>query len=1607
MGPTGQGCLPCLKVGCKGCASDGTGCIGGCALGLFNNAITDTCDFCYLGCLRCTTADFDQCTSCNDGFYWQQNKYNEYGTCIPCHQHCKTCFGGNSNQCGTLNKGFFFVDLELRTTAACDANCRECKGSSTQCTRCYQIADDNSLGILNQVTGTCTLTTKVHPSTPPELSTCKDAVLRADSSYECIQCAPEHRKEAWGPDKGKCLPVGYSICELYSVDPIDERAPACDTCLPFKGFVDPGTKLCESSNPTFCSKEGIWSYGKKDYCLRCEDPVLFLLDVMTGTCGFDCIDFTIPGIARKPLSFGQGTICTDLPRGCLDGFYEANGTFFCTQCDSGNAWIKVLPTDPMCIDQDCSPANDKKSVNKQCTNNSHPGSCHPQLCFITTGIVGGQYPIYQLLFREDYLVLSVNPKYSFHLTIDIRPYVRYTIPADPLTQETKIHCDLVTEEIRDALSRCTYFKGEIRLHLISSTYRDTLTRGHITFKKDAFKISRNMITTPAGGDDIITNWGFDFVPVVPLDLSSKKKTNWAVVAQAVMGFADGIKASLSSRSPKLNFQSYTWEAFEVTPASDVLLTDLAIKLLTFTNLPLNVQLDNTGYIGKTIKAKCVVVDQVGQEHWHFFSFEVLGSVQFAFQNPLDRVFPISSDNSIKISLLRLQSGIIANNVSVQHQGLCPKLNNVQDCSGITFEYNIDLLKRVLVLSLKVIGGQSDFTVTVGHGGAQPTRLFLTRWQSNYPATAIHEATMDNIHPFQVQFFSRSPTFSVFCVDEANKSQCSDLNNPGNYNTGDGVVMNQIFSFPTEAPKTLYFRGEYQGAETMTRSSVVGKITAQPVSKNLLSREMISMPEHPVYTNEPGFYLDAKLEMVTSVSQGSLSYLTRALVPGSQPSVSFTLDASKRQVNQGSTPNSFLAFTTVNLSIAGVAHSVSVSRLVGIDGGLVSRLVQGQADGLVTLSLSWEAQLSGVCNDSPHQFYTATVLNDKYYLFDAACHRVYELLPGVFKSKDLQITQRIYSYCGPLQSSQPILFRDTSNLVLPGSLQSALQLFTGPYTELEEVNSLVLRFVSLNQMLEECEEKADANCAGGSKTVVIEAINKLFESIAYSSADREKFFYTAKLSLLTALLKHGKHLNDANLEKIFSYSESIALPISAEMTRHILITDRFERPLQNLISDSNVVLADTLDYGILMGGDYLYSVIFGFENNEQRNNVIKVAIAQIVNFVQIKLTRISSLDRKEETQNDFIQVLGQSIKSPPDSEYLIEINNETAFVIKNLQFAETRSYFEIIVLYWKDRLLTEMRAEYEETENDMARKRFYIEFSSIFKRVTLLRGQVEMHQTSCPLPVLNNCPEPPSVVVDKELCFCLVAQDVNGKSPNLPPRKTLLQKTNVRSLNLAKISHFKFWQASTPILLIFYLLLMSISFTTIKKVEAHSKQFSGLVGTAFHFDHIYREHLKKLMDESMKQKDDETNPQNDVLSRQSESIEKTALASALREFSEHCEKLRISNDHKDSLKPLTGIQLFLLFMKLKHSVYSFFVLHSQRFGKKTVIFIFFVSRVIHLGISMIFFFPNVKPGEIGSAYDYSENELWLIKVLLAPFPCLVVGFILKKCVEAKPIVKGRV
>lgn len=1606
MLPTGLGCLPCLKVGCKGCASDGTGCIGGCSLGLFNNAITDTCDFCYIGCLKCTSGTFDQCTACKDGFYWQRNKYNLYGTCIPCHGNCKTCFGGDSNQCGTLNKGFFFVDLELRTTAACDANCRECKGSPTQCTRCYQVADDNSLGILNQVTGTCTLTTTVHPSTPLELRTCKDAVLRADMSYECIQCAPSHRKEAWGPEKGKCLPMVPSRCELFSVDPIDERAPACDTCLPSKGFVDPDTKLCESSNPSFCSKDGIWSYGKKDYCTRCDDPVLLMLDVLTGICGFDC-DNLIPGIVRKALSFNQGTICTVLPQGCLDGFYEASGTFFCTQCDTGNNWMKVLPTDPMCIDQDCSALNDKRSVNKQCTDTSHPfGACHSQLCFITSGIMGGQYPIYQLLFREDYLVLSVNPMYSFHLTIDVRPYVRYTIPTDPLTQETKIHCDLVTEEIMDGLSICTYFNGEIRLYLISSTYRDTLARGHITFKKDAFKISRNMIQTPGGGDDIIANWGFDFVPLVPLDLSSKKKSNWAVVSQAVMGYAEGIKASLSPRSPKLDFQSYRWEAFEITPSSDTLFAELAIKMLNFTNLPLNVQLNNTGFIGKTIKAKCVVVDQVGQEHWHFFSFEVHGSVQFAFHNPLDRVYPISSDNRIKISLLRLQSGIIANNVIVQHQGLCPKFNNVQDCSGITFEYNIDLLKRALVLSLKVIGGKSDFTVTVGHGGAEPTRLFITRWQSNYPATAIHEATMDNIQPFQVQFFSRSPTFSVFCVDEVNKSLCSDINNPGNYNTADGVVLNQIFSFPTEAPKKLYFRGEYQGAETMTRSFVVGKVTVQPVSKNLLSRELISMPEHPVYTNESGFYLDAKLEKVTSVSPGSLSYLTRALVPGSQPSVSFTIDASKRQVNQGSTPNSFLAFTTVNLSIEGVAHSVSLSRQVGIDSSLVSRLVPGQADGLVTLSLSWEAQLSGVCNDSPHQFYTATVLDDKYYLFDAACHRVYELLPGVFKNKDLKITQRIYSYCGPLQSSQPILFRDTSSLVLPGNLQIALQLFMGPYTELEEVNSLVLRFVSLNQMLEECEEKADVNCVGGSKAAVIDAINKQFESIAYSSADREKFFYAAKLSLLTAVLKHGKHLKDANLEKIFSYSESIALPISAEMTRHILISDRFERPLQKLISDSNVVLADTLDYGILMGGDYLYSVIFGFQNNEQRNNVIKVAIAQIVNFVQIKLTRISSLDRKEETENDFIQVLGQSINSPPDSEYTIEINNETAFVIKNLQFAETRSYFEIIVLYWKDRLLTEMRAEYEEAKNDMARQRFYIEFSSIFKRVTLLRGQIEVHQTSCLLPPLNNCPEPPSVVVDKELCFCLVAQDVNGKSPTLPPRKSLLQKTNVRSLNLAKVSHFKFWQVSTPILLIIYLLLMSISFTILKKAEAHSQQFSGLVGTAFHFDHIYREHLKKLRDESTKQKEDETNLQNEVLSRQSESIEKTALASALREYSKHCEKLKLSNDQKDSLKPLTKTQLFLLFMKLKHSIYSFFVLHSQKFGKKTMIFIFFVSRVIHLGISMIFFFPNVEPGEIGSAYDYSESESWLIRISLAPIPCLVVGFILKKCVEVKPIVKGR-
>jgi hypothetical protein len=108
-------------------------CTGGCSVCPLNYVLTNQqCIQCgNPSCSRCSASNLNLCTSCYDGYYFNQ------GVCTQCPTGCSTC--SNSQNCLSCSSGYTAQVQAIATQVsciACASPCAECIGNAQTCTKC-------------------------------------------------------------------------------------------------------------------------------------------------------------------------------------------------------------------------------------------------------------------------------------------------------------------------------------------------------------------------------------------------------------------------------------------------------------------------------------------------------------------------------------------------------------------------------------------------------------------------------------------------------------------------------------------------------------------------------------------------------------------------------------------------------------------------------------------------------------------------------------------------------------------------------------------------------------------------------------------------------------------------------------------------------------------------------------------------------------------------------------------------------------------------------------------------------------------------------------------------------------------------------------------------------------------------------------------------------------------------------------------------------------------------------------------------------------------------------------------------------------------------------
>ncbi|KAL4482200.1 hypothetical protein ABPG72_017981 [Tetrahymena utriculariae] len=211
-------CIPC-NPSCKSCSMRLDNCIA-CNDGyyLYNN----TCLPCVNNCSLCNSSTI--CTKCQLGYFLEDSTcktkcqklgyYSDYSQymCLPCDTSCATCISGALNQCSSCYDGYYLEnDPQSKRCLSCNPLCTQCYGASnSNCLRCRQ-------GVkFDQINTTCI--------------SCPTKHFYNSLNGICEQCSPLCL-ECFGPSKNNCLSCDTSMFLNINTDTCEACFPSCSKCF--------------------------------------------------------------------------------------------------------------------------------------------------------------------------------------------------------------------------------------------------------------------------------------------------------------------------------------------------------------------------------------------------------------------------------------------------------------------------------------------------------------------------------------------------------------------------------------------------------------------------------------------------------------------------------------------------------------------------------------------------------------------------------------------------------------------------------------------------------------------------------------------------------------------------------------------------------------------------------------------------------------------------------------------------------------------------------------------------------------------------------------------------------------------------------------------------------------------------------------------------------------------------------------------------------------------------------------------------------------------------------------------------------------------------------
>ena len=1337
-------CNPCSLQGCDSCTS--SACLTGCSDGLFLD--TGVCNFCYLTCKSCASYSPDACLSCKDGFYFKQNSFDSRGQCLPCHTKCKTCFGPSDIQCGELKNGYFWVDFGLDSVSsqACSAACGKCEEESARCTECFSLGTYSTLDeyVKDTTLHTCTLTSNANT-----FLKCADLAVFPDSSVQCDRCLPGHY---YSKLTNTCMStVAISQC-LITQPSADGRDVYCSACFANYAY-NQDTKTCiPSTLGSYCDVHV--AFGLKLYCAKCK--ATRTLDPITGLCVSSC-SVGPNGRTRLALTLAGVKHCYEMPPGCLSGVFDAGGEFFCNTCDAPT-FVKYDPADRYCLNLICN--NAFTGINKQCTPANNPGLCDPNLCLWTNlplqcNAGACIYDIFQLEFSGTDLTVKLKSDIGFLFSFDVKDFVVYEAIS---AAEKRVFCSMISPDINDNLSTCTYLGDQIKLSLVQITFEKLVAAGKLNLNKKAFKVFRRMlsldnidITDPAN------SLGFNFNSQALLNTASKRTGSWFAVFEKNMNYDQGIRAAVHSKNTNLQISSYFWECTSAG-ADAALKQELNLLLAGFKDKPLSVQLNNINFKSKQVKIKLSVTDQFSQIHESYFTFTVTSSLSVFELFEQTPVYYVDGETGVFVSLRANYQNININDVTYTAEGLV---------GGGSFTTNLQKRANHYVLHLKVTGG-NDFNLQLGYLTYPTGQLQLVRVKPNYISEVIHPTAVDNINPFKFQLISRKSTFQLYCVDESSMSQC--VPNPQNqvFSVGDEITLADIFNFGTESAKKIFFRIGSGYYDTVSSIEVLGKTSSQQTAPLIDIKPTIDYPESPFLSKNVGLFLDSRLLVVQSATGEPTTYInTQGLEASYTPT--FDVASSLRQFFLTNQPDSLVRRLQFLLQIDGGLgyHLVSQSNVPTPQTLSVKIRKSATSDNLVLLEVTSSTDSRGLCNDPDSTFTFHTVLNQRFHLADYGHYSGRNLIPRVFDQTPLQLKVHLHTYCSILSSTEEAIL-DDSGLDYVSSLSSYIGFLTlkTASNSRDQMNSYNLIMAHLNQMYSRCS--ASQYCPVGLAEIRTEAAKILSKLIEFYEDSR--FAMLVRYSLVGSFVWENYLVNAEGLKKLLEVTELTSAYIVSKLLPALQSHTRFQRGLRLAVSQQDMLLADQVDFPVDVTSSLLANVLFSYLPDADRNQQIDRAFKTIIRHYEKKMLKVSSHLKQESFENTHAKVAGLTITSPLRSEYSVSLDPDTQVVLRNLQFSQADPYYEVIIVSWQQALITRLKQTYEDGLNEFLSQDFYIDFVNYFAAKIPIGGQANLYRkpANCAAPTTANCLDQ-TPVPGLVLCKCYDLATISSRSPTLGTR----------------------------------------------------------------------------------------------------------------------------------------------------------------------------------------------------------------------------------------------